>query len=88
MTGRDLILYILQNNLEDEPVVKDGKFIGLLSTDEVAIEFRVGRATVKTWVEIELLDGVKIGNELYILPTNKLQVTRTLRMGRSVSELK
>ena len=28
MTGRDLIIYILTNNLENEFVFKDGKFIG------------------------------------------------------------
>lgn len=34
MTGRDLILYILMNNLEDEPVFEEGKFIGFVTDVE------------------------------------------------------
>lgn len=30
MTGKELILYILQNNLENEVVIKDGIFIWLM----------------------------------------------------------
>ena len=34
MTGRELILYILSNGLENEPVFKDGKFIGFMTEEE------------------------------------------------------
>ena len=34
MTGRDLIVYILSNNLENEEVFKDGKFIGFIPAQE------------------------------------------------------
>jgi hypothetical protein len=44
MTGRDLIVYILQNNLENEPVFKDGKFIGFMTEGEAAEKFDVGVA--------------------------------------------
>ena len=81
MTGREFMLYILRNNLENEPIIKDGKLIGSLSIDEVAVEFNVGRATVKTWIDVGLVDGFKIGNETFILPTDKLQVTRLVRLG-------
>ena len=36
MTGRELIVYILQNHLEDEPIVNDGKILGLLTVEEAA----------------------------------------------------
>ena len=49
MTGRELILYILQNNLENEVVLKEGLFICLLSDKEAAIKFDVGTATIKVW---------------------------------------
>ena len=42
MTGRDLIIYILQNDLEGEVVLKDGIFVGLVSDEEVAARFGVG----------------------------------------------
>lgn len=66
MTGRDLILYILANNLENEPVFKNGKFIGFMSANEVAAKLNVGPATVMTLVGIEQLEGYMIGNELFI----------------------
>lgn len=81
MTGREFMLYILKNNLENEPIIKDGKLIGSLTINEVATEFNVGRATVKTWIEVGLVDGFKVGNEIFILPTDKLRATREGRLG-------
>lgn len=69
MTGRDLIIYILENNLEDEIIFKDGLFIGFITTAEAAVKFRVGLATIQTWFNLGVLDGIRIGNEIYI-PVN------------------
>lgn len=66
MTGRDLIIYILQNNLEDQPLFEDGKLLGFMTAIEAAIKFEVGVATVLTWLNNGQLDGVTIGNEIYI----------------------
>lgn len=49
MTGKELILYILQNNLENEVVIKNGLLISVLSDEEAAIKFNVGIATVRAW---------------------------------------
>lgn len=49
MTGKELILYILQNNLENEVVLKDGQLICFLTDEEVAIKFNVGLSTIKIW---------------------------------------
>lgn len=49
MTGKELILYILQNNLENEVVIKNGLLISLLDDREAAIKFNVGIATIKAW---------------------------------------
>lgn len=46
MTGRDLIIYILANRLEDEPIFKDGKFIGTLDTGEAASQLDIGSAAL------------------------------------------
>lgn len=69
MTGRDLIIYILQNGLEDEPVFKDGKFIGFMTAIEVAEKMNVGVATIFTWWGHGMIDGVVCGGTLYI-PVN------------------
>lgn len=66
MKGRDLIIYILDNNLEDEEMFKDGKPIGFLTEDEVAIELGVGLATVKTMFSLGVLEGIIIDNKIYI----------------------
>ena len=60
MTGRDLIIYILENHLENEELFKDGTFPGLLTYDEAAKKFNVGVHTIRTWVELGMLEQVSI----------------------------
>lgn len=69
MTGRELILYILSNGLEDEPVVQNGKFVGFITAGEVAARLNVGLPTVYVWISQKKLDGVLIGDTMYI-PAN------------------
>lgn len=66
MTGRDLILYILANGLEDEPVFKDGTFIGFENIEAVAARSKVGIATVQTWIRTGHVKTFKIGDVIYI----------------------
>lgn len=73
MTGRDLILYILENGLEDEPVFKDGRFIGFKTIDDVAVETNVGSATVHTWIGLNELDSVVVLSGVYIPANYKLK---------------
>lgn len=69
MTGRDLIIYILRNGLENEPVCRDGKFLGLLTIDEAAVKLNVGVETVKTWCDsnVNVLEHIVVGDQIYIL---------------------
>jgi hypothetical protein len=67
MTGRELILYILENNLENEVVIKDGVFVWLMNEEEAAVKFDVGVATIKAWYICGMLSGTKIGDHLYFL---------------------
>ena len=69
MTGRELILYILQNGLEDELIYEDGRLLGFLNIMEAAVKYDVGTATINVWVDNGYLDGIKIGNQIYI-PAN------------------
>ena len=66
MTGKDLIIYILKNNLEDEPIFEDGIFLGFMTAMEAAVKFGVGINTIRLWVDMGSLDGIKIGDEIYI----------------------
>lgn len=66
MTGRELIVYILKNGLEDEPVIKDGKIIGFMTIDEFAAKMGVGISTVSVWIFQGRLHCVRIGGMLYI----------------------
>lgn len=66
MTGKDLIIYILENNLENEPVFQHGKFIGFVTAGEVAERLNVGVATVYVWVYQKRLEGILVGGTLYI----------------------
>lgn len=67
MTGRDLIIYILQNNLEDEVVLKNGFFVGFMDETEAATKFEVGVWTIRTWFSIGVLNGIQVGEKLYFL---------------------
>lgn len=69
MTGRDLILYILQNGLEDEPVFKNGQFIGFVTPTEVAANSHVGLATVHAWMYQGRIPSVGVLEGIYI-PAN------------------
>lgn len=69
MTGREMILYILSNGLENEPVVKDGRLVGFMSIDEAAARMNVGSATIHVWVWQKQLPFVSIGDTIYI-PAN------------------
>lgn len=69
MTGRDLIVYILQNNLENEPVFKDGTMLGFMTIEKTAEKMNVGVATVETWLSLGYLNYVQIGN-LTLIPAD------------------
>lgn len=74
MTGRELIIYILSNGLEDEPVYKDGKFLGFLTAEEVAVKLNVGTATVKALNEIEKLDAIHVESSVLFPATQLMEL--------------
>jgi hypothetical protein len=68
MTGRDLIIYILQNNLEDKPVFENGRLLDFMNIQEAALKFGVGTATVEFWYRANMIKGITVGENIYILP--------------------
>jgi hypothetical protein len=65
MTGKELILYILQNNLEDTVVLDKGFFVGFMTEEEAAVKFGVGTAQIRAWYQCRMLEGTQIGDSLY-----------------------
>ena len=47
MTGKDFILYILQNDLEDKEFCEDGVLNWFLTAEQLANDLDVGVETVK-----------------------------------------
>ena len=68
MTGRDMIMYILQNGLENEPMYKDGKLLGFMTTFETAQRLHVGESTVRAWMSMGHLPYIGIGS-CYFIPS-------------------
>ena len=66
MTGRDLIIYILANGLEDEPVFKNGKFIGFVTPTDIAVKSGVGTATVYAWMHQGRIPSEAVREGIYI----------------------
>lgn len=66
MTGLDLIIYILANDLEDKPIAENGRFLNFMTAAEVAAKKGVGVATIWVWVAQGRIDGVVIGDAVYI----------------------
>ena len=65
MTGKDLIIYILKNDLENENIeyILTQMF---LTKERVAIRLGVGVETVKTMAQLDLLPSITINGEIYI----------------------
>lgn len=66
MTGRELIIYILSNNLEDELVIKDGRLVGFMSVDDVAVAIGTGPASIKALLTMGEVEGYQLGNSLFL----------------------
>lgn len=70
MTGRDLIVYIMEHGLEDEPIFKDGKFIGFLTIEEAAVKKDVGPATIMAAINMGTIEAEYIKGGFYIQAEN------------------
>lgn len=67
MTGRELVIYILENGLEEEEIIdKDGNPAGMMTPEEAAEHFDVPIATVMAWLGTGKLVSFFIGGSHYI----------------------
>lgn len=65
MTGKEMIIYILEHDLENEVVFENGVFKFVMSEYEAATKFEVGVSTIRTWYHLDMMPGFKIGDVLY-----------------------
>lgn len=70
MTGKDLIIYILKNNLENESVFKDGRVLGFMTVSEAAVKMEVGIPTIYTWILQDQIEYIRIGETYFVLDKN------------------
>lgn len=84
MTGRELIIYILENKLENEEVFDHGKLLGFMSEDEAAIKFEVGSATIRVWVAKGYLQGIRLNDVVYI-PANSKSVIESIKFREAIN---
>lgn len=72
MTGRELIIYILENHLEDADTFNYGQFIGFITEEELASDFNVRLATVRAWYTSGSIKGFYgLNQKLYFLSNTK-----------------
>lgn len=71
MTGKELVMYILENDLLDKEVVEDNKPIFLMTLEEASCKFDVGPMTIRVWVSENKIDYCTIGCNLYIYTNAK-----------------
>lgn len=65
MTGKELLIYIIDNDLYDNDIeeILEKAF---RSEEEIAEYFKVACPTVRAWLELGKIDGIKFGNKYYI----------------------
>ena len=67
MTGRDLIIYIMENRLEDTELFSDGILPLFITAEEAAVKWHCGTATIKAMINLNQVKGSKIGENYYVL---------------------
>ena len=77
MTGRELIIYILENHLEDEPVFKDGVFVGFVSIGKAAEEMNMGLASMDVMIDMYGVDYIHTDSGIYLPFNYKSQLLTT-----------
>ena len=66
MTGRELIIFILDHHLEDVVLFEDGRIPGYLTVEEAAIKMSTGVETIKALYKRGALKGFKLGDTIFI----------------------
>lgn len=82
MTGREIIIYILENGLENVEMIPKEDFeltLSLIPIEEVASMTELGVESVKAWVSMGYLDTVDKNGKTYVVRNDKFKVFAKLR---------
>lgn len=66
MTGKDLIIYILQNDLVDKELFTEGRIPGFMTREEAAVKANVGLSTIDAWTRMKMIDYIFVVGGYYI----------------------
>lgn len=72
MTGRDLIIYILEKGLEDRPINDLPNFLNAIPIENAAMTMNVGLAGMELLIDLGKFDKFTFGETTYVVPTKKL----------------
>ena len=81
MTGRELIIFILVNGLEDDLIVEEMDLLSevCMTLEEAAVKFGVGTATVKAWADGNIIPKICFNDKIYILKNTPNPMKQTER---------
>ena len=75
MTGRDLIVYILTNHLENAEI-RNGKLMvsgnDFMKDEQVASILGVGMSTIKVWYENDYFEGARREEGVIYIPKDEV----------------
>ena len=66
MTGRDMIMLILQNRLEDADVLIDLSTLGLYTIEQDAVKLEVGVRSIEVMCALNELKSIIVDGKKYI----------------------
>ena len=66
MTGRDMIVFILDHHLEGYKIFDNGSILGFITAKEAAVKFGVGVETIIAWIGKEKIIGVQVGDQYLV----------------------
>ena len=67
MTGRELMMFILENNLENENIFSENILSSIcMSASEAAIKFDTGISTINTWIKTGMIPSLTIDGITYV----------------------
>lgn len=68
--GRELIIYILENKLEDVSIFDEAFFSGFMSVEEAAKKLECGTATIMALINLNRIRAIETCGCVYIFPNS------------------
>lgn len=73
ITGRDLIIYILENGFEDVPIFSNETFIGFYTIEQYAERSGYGVETIKAKIIMGQIEGAVSIGDTYLIAKDMLK---------------